>query len=213
MVSYLGSESLISRHQVEFFPGGNIYLGIDPGQTGCLAMIQFEGQDQNVGLLPKVQSNKKIIRFFDPLLIQVKSGEKTKNEYNEAAMVQALQEFSSCGTVVACTLEKVSAMPGQGVTSMFNFGMGFGLWRGMLSSMKIPYSLVHPATWKRLIMKDMPKEKDAARLRAIQLFPQAAAELSRKKDIGRADALLLAHYGCLTERLPFIENPVTTVLP
>ena len=159
-----------------------VFLGIDPGQTGCLALIQF-------------LEESKVVRFFDPPLFQVKSGAKIKNEYNEIAMARALKEFSSLGTEVVCTLEKVSAMPDQGVTSMFNFGMGFGLWRGMLSAFEIPYSLVHPATWKAALMKDMPKEKDAARMRAIQLYPQAAAELARKKDIGRADALLLAHYG------------------
>jgi crossover junction endodeoxyribonuclease RuvC len=164
-----------------------VFLGIDPGQTGCLAMIQ------------PLTSGPAIIRFFDPPLFQVKSGKKIKNEYNEILMARALKDFSSYTAAgvseVVCVLEKVSAMPDQGVVSMFNFGMGFGLWRGMLSALEIPYSLVHPATWKAALMKDMPKEKDAARLRATQLYPQAASELSRKKDIGRADALLLAHYG------------------
>jgi crossover junction endodeoxyribonuclease RuvC len=159
-----------------------VFLGIDPGQTGCLAAIQFLDEG-------------KIVRFFDPPLFQVKSGNKTKNEYNEVLMARALKEFAAMGTEVVCVLEKVSAMPDQGVTSMFNFGMGYGLWRGMLSAFEIPYSLVHPATWKKALMQDMPKEKDAARLRAVQLYPQAASELARKKDIGRADALLLAHYG------------------
>jgi crossover junction endodeoxyribonuclease RuvC len=193
-----------------------IFLGIDPGQTGCLAMIQPAytwGQTlptSGVGHVC-VQSNltssgelrddvpSQTIRFFDPPLFQVQNGKKIKNEYNEIAMARALKEFSACGTEVVVILEKVSAMPGQGVTSMFNFGMGFGLWRGMLSAFEIPYSLVHPATWKSVIMRDMPKEKDAARMRAIQLYPQAAVELSRKRDIGRADALLLAHYGILTQ--------------
>jgi len=168
---------------------GKIFLGIDPGQTGALARIE-------------ICDGVKTVRFFDPPLFQVKSGTKAKpkikNEYNEIAMARALKDFAFFPSGVAevvCVLEKVSAMPDQGVTSMFNFGMGFGLWRGMLSALEIPYSLVHPTTWKSVLMKDMPKEKDAARQRAIQLYPQAASELSRKKDIGRADALLLAHYG------------------
>ena len=167
------------------------FLGIDPGQTGCLASIK---QDLATGCT---------VKFFDIPLLELTSGKtkkgnpKIKHEYNEAAMAAALKDFIAGSPEVVCILEKVSAMPDQGVVSMFNFGMGFGLWRGMLSALQIPYSLVHPATWKAKIMKDMPKEKDAARLRAIQLYPQVAAELSRKKDIGRADALLLAHYGLL----------------
>jgi crossover junction endodeoxyribonuclease RuvC len=160
-----------------------IFLGIDPGQTGALAIITVVD-----GTINKIE-------FYDPPLFQLKSGTKIKNEYNEIDMAQNLQKFASSGDEVSCVLEKVSAMPGQGVTSMFNFGMGYGLWRGMLSAFKIPYSLVHPTTWKAKIMKDMPKEKEAAFMRALQLYPTVSEQLKRKKDIGRADALLLAHYG------------------
>ena len=164
-----------------------VHLGIDPGQTGCL-----------VSILEKDDGSKEI-KFFDPLLLDVKQGPKIKHEYDEAAMVAALRDFISQGQVVSCILEKVSAMPGQGVTSMFNFGMGYGIWRGILSALQVPYSLVHPLSWKKIVMRDMPKEKDAARMRAMQLYPTVADKLSRKRDIGRADALLLAHYGTLTQ--------------
>ncbi len=162
---------------------GKSFLGIDPGQTGCLAIIQMsDGGNTN-------------IRFYDPLLFEVKLGKKTKHEYDIVSMSSALCEFSKLEKETTCVLEKVSAMPGQGVTSMFNFGMGYGIWRGLLAAYGISHTLVHPMTWKKAIMRDMPKEKDAARLRASQLYPQVADQLSRKKDIGRADALLLAHYG------------------
>jgi len=165
---------------------GKTFLGIDPGQTGCLAVIRI------------LDDGSREIRFFDPPLFNVKSGKKLKHEYDEAGMALALLEFSTMEKETTCVLEKVGAMPGQGVTSMFNFGMGYGLWRGMLAALKVPYTLVSPVTWKKAIMMDMPKEKDAARQRAIQLYPQLAPQLSRKKDIGRADALLLAHYGIVS---------------
>ena len=85
----------------------------------------------------------------------------------------------------------------MGATSAFNFGMGFGMWQGICAASLIPYQLVHPATWKALLMKDMSKEKDASRVKAMQLYPQTAKDLTRKKDHGRADALLLAHYGTI----------------
>ena len=83
-------------------------------------------------------------------------------------------------------------MPGQGVASMFNFGMGYGIIQGVVSALGIPYELVTPQSWKKragLIGKD----KDNARTMAQQLYPDAP--LGRKKDIGRADALLIARFG------------------
>ncbi len=92
-------------------------------------------------------------------------------------------------------LEKVHAMPGNGVSSMFSFGENFGFWQGVLTTLKLPHTLVSPQTWKRVMMMDMGKEKEASVTRAIQLFPATAPFLQRKKDHNRADALLLAAYG------------------
>jgi hypothetical protein len=83
----------------------------------------------------------------------------------------------------------------MGVTSAFNFGMGFGMWIGICAALELPYQLVHPATWKARLMADMGKEKDASRVRAMQLYPYTAKDLARKKDHARGDALLLAHFG------------------
>ena len=107
---------------------------------------------------------------------------------------------------ILITIEKVSAMPsvvgddGQerrsmGATSAFNFGMGFGIWIGICAASLLPYELIHPATWKSKLLIGMPRGKDASRVKAMQLFPQIAKDLSRKKDHGRADALMLAIYG------------------
>jgi len=88
-------------------------------------------------------------------------------------------------------LEESQAMPGQGTRSMLTVGVGFGLWLGILAALTLPYTRVRPALWKRTL--GLGKDKEHARLRAMQLFP--GADLRRKKDHGRAEALLLAWYG------------------
>jgi crossover junction endodeoxyribonuclease RuvC len=93
-------------------------------------------------------------------------------------------------------IEKVGAMPKQGVASVFTFGYGFGVWIGALAALEIPYQLVTPQAWKKLLMAGEPKEKDASRVVARRMWPSQTEEsLSRKKDHGRADAALLAEYG------------------
>lgn len=92
-------------------------------------------------------------------------------------------------------IEKVHAMPGQGVCSMFSFGENFGHWQGILGALKIPYTLVAPQTWKKIMLKDMPKEKESSVQRCLQLYPQMVDSFKRKKDHNRADALLIAEYG------------------
>jgi len=93
---------------------------------------------------------------------------------------------------MVCALEKVHAMPGQGVTSMFSFGEGYGVWQGILAGLQIPFDLVAPQTWKKHTMRDCSKEKGASMVKALQLYPQADIRL--KKHHGRADALLIAEY-------------------
>lgn len=95
---------------------------------------------------------------------------------------------------VAVFIEKVSAMPGQGVSSMFRLGEGYGLWIGIISALKLPLTKVHPATWKKVMMQGI-SDKDAARGRAQELFPDAAGYFKRKLDCDRADAVLIAEYG------------------
>lgn len=162
-----------------------IWIGIDPGLSGAIAVI-----DANAGTL----------QFFDTPTVQVKSGRTVKNQMDPYAIITILRSFAEAHADVLVTLEKVGPMPGQGVTSMFNFGMGVGIWIGILAALKIPFQQVHPNTWKKLMMADMGKEKDASRIKAMQLFPQSAIELTRKKDHGRADALLLAAWAQRTRQ-------------
>lgn len=165
---------------------GVVHIGIDPGLTGAVAVLHPD----------------RTVEFFDTPTLQVKSGKKTKNIIDTFALVTILQGISANRDVMV-TIEKVNAMPGFdshgnrqtiGATSAFNFGMGFGIWVGVLAALRLPTQQVHPVRWKKSVMADAPKEKDASRVVAMRLYPSAAERLSRKKDHGRADALLMAEY-------------------
>ena len=90
-------------------------------------------------------------------------------------------------------IEQVSAMPGQGVTSMFNFGQSFGILKGICSAMHLPVYYVRPAKWKKYFNL-INSEKDASRTRAIEIFPYFSSQLSKKKDNNKADAILIASF-------------------
>jgi crossover junction endodeoxyribonuclease RuvC len=153
-----------------------IYVGIDPGLSGAIAIIN---QDKN------------IIHLIDtPVMATTKKGGKTKNDYLPYEMTVILKGLDSPHVFI----ESVHAMPGQGSTSMFRFGFGCGLWEGIIAALALPLTKVTPQAWKKELMAGM-KDKDAARIRAQELFPQCVEQLFRKKDCGRADALLIAEYG------------------
>lgn len=157
-------------------------IGIDPGQTGCLAVLAdgaFEA-------------------FIDmPTMPRPAGG----SQISGSELATALREIRSrhAGTSVLACLEAVSAMPGQGVSSMFRFGEGFGVVQGVLAALGIPVVMVHPARWKKALALT-GKDKDVARTLAMQRFPTAAAQLTRKKDVGRADAVLIAQWCVQTEQ-------------
>ena len=153
-----------------------LYIGIDPGLDGAVAYLN--DRDNSVIL-------------EDTPTLEVRSGKKRKREYNVSEMAHLLDVDTEDVIVV---LEKIHSMPGQGVRSMFSMGEGYGLWKGIISAYHMPLELVTPQAWKKVMMDGMGKEKDASRLKAIQLFPLSASNLSRKKDHGRADALLIAAY-------------------
>jgi hypothetical protein len=167
-----------------------LFLGVDPGVSGAVCAYDSETRE---------------IRFADTPIVTVKSGKTFKNQMDPHAASLLLQALSS-GQEVLVTIEKVAPMPSiqteegeerrtMGVTSSFNFGMGFGMWIGICAALQLPYELVHPATWKSKLLAGMARGKDASRVKAMQLFPQTAKDLARKRDHGRADALLLAVYG------------------
>jgi hypothetical protein len=150
-----------------------IYVGIDPGLDGALAII-----------FPDMQV------VCDTPTVNVVGKNGTKREYLTAEMAKILSSFREAE--VRAVVELVHAMPGQGVRSMFSMGYGVGLWEGLLAGSGIPYERVTPQRWKKALMDGMGKEKDASRFKAQQLFPKA--ELHLKKHHGRAEALLLAEW-------------------
>ena len=95
-------------------------------------------------------------------------------------------------------VEQVSAMPGQGVTSMFNFGQSFGVLKGVCAAMQLPIFFVRPAKWKKYYNL-INSQKDSSRVKAIEMFPKFSSMLSRKKDNNKADAILIANYHLNTQ--------------
>lgn len=108
-----------------------------------------------------------------------------------AAILRGYQD-SSEGLLVG--IEKVHSMPGQGVASTFCFGEGYGVWLGILAALGIRHELITPQSWKKSLMDGQLKDKDASRLVAMRLFPEAGNQLQLKKHHGRADALLIAEF-------------------
>lgn len=158
-------------------------LGIDPGQTGAIAAI----------------ADGRFAGFVDmPVMPRAAGGQ----HINEGALADALRELLAAhsGASVFAVLEEVGAMPKQGVSSTFRFGESYGVIRGVLGALRIPRMQVRPERWKKYLQL-AGKEKDAARTVAIQRHPNAAAQLTRKKDVGRADALLIATWAEITEQV------------
>ncbi len=152
------------------------FLGIDPGISGAVALLHPDDS----------------ARFWDTP--SIKSG--GKREYDGARMHEILVEAQPpMGVVLHAYVERAQAMPKQGVTSTFNYGKGYGLWLGLLIGLGIPYTLVSPRTWRKVMMPDMAKDKGASLLRAKQLFPAVRRYLQLVKDHDKAEALLIAAYG------------------
>jgi crossover junction endodeoxyribonuclease RuvC len=152
---------------------GRMIIGIDPGISGALAFL-----DDKFCLLVCVDMPTMILN-------------KSKNQVNAAELASIISSFSSSSGTIA-HLERVAAMPGQGVVSMFNFGMAYGVVQGILGALRIPVILVSPVVWKKRAGLQ-GKDKDMARTVAQHLYP--GASLARKKDIGKADAILIARFG------------------
>ncbi len=150
-------------------------LGCDPGAKGAIAVL-----DADTGRLERV---------FDMPTVEIMVGGKAKTRISPEILAEELRAYAGSTAYV----EKVGAMPGQGVTSMFAFGEAYGLLRGVLSGLGIAYTLMPPAVWKKAMK--VPEGKDGSRAMAAQMFPYAAGEFKRVKDDGRAEASLIARAG------------------
>ena len=122
-------------------------------------------------------------------------GKKNKKQVNGAQIYNEISKRISLidKENIRVVIEQVSAMPGQGVTSMFNFGQSFGILKGICSAMQLPLFFVRPAKWKKHFNL-INSQKDASRTRAIEIFPYFSSQLSKKKDSNKADAILIASF-------------------
>ena len=154
-----------------------LIIGIDPGISGAICFFE-NGVIKDIIDMPVMAEGKKNKR-------QVNGSQL----YNE--IVIRIKKFSKKDIFVV--VEQVSAMPGQGVTSMFNFGQSFGVIKGICSAMQLPIYFVRPTKWKKHFNL-LKTEKDASRSKVIEIFPYISSKLSRKKDSNKADAILLASY-------------------
>ena len=154
-----------------------LIIGIDPGISGSICFLD----------------NGKILDVIEmPTMTDGKKNKKQVNGsqvYNE--VTKRIKQFEK--NQIRVVIEHVSAMPGQGVTSMFNFGQSFGILKGICTAMQLPMYFVRPAKWKKYFNL-LNSEKDASRTRAIEIFPYFSSQLSRKKDSNKADAILIASF-------------------
>ena len=154
-----------------------LIIGIDPGISGSICFFE-DGRILDVVEMPTMtegKKNKKQVngsQIYNEIFNRIK--QRDKNE-------------------IKVIIEQVSAMPGQGVTSMFNFGQSYGILKGICSAMRLPMYFVRPAKWKKYFNL-INSEKDASRTRAIEIFPDFSSQLSRKKDSNKADAILIASF-------------------
>ena len=154
-----------------------LIIGIDPGISGSICFLQ-DGKILDVIEMPTMTEGKKNKKQVN--------GSQIYNEIFKRINKIEKQE-------IRIVIEQVSAMPGQGVTSMFNFGQSFGILKGISSAMQLPMYFVRPTKWKKYFNL-INSEKDASRTRAIEIFPYFSSQLSKKKDSNKADAILIASF-------------------
>ena len=149
-------------------------IGVDPGLSGAIAVMSSES-----------------LKIFDMPTMTVERNGKAKRQVSATELAHILSSAKSddCHVFV----EKVSAMAGQGVTSVFSFGRSFGMIEGILAALHMPVTYVAPATWVKAVHRGAGK--DASRQRAMELFPDNQADFKRVKDDGRSDASLIAYWG------------------
>ena len=154
-----------------------LIIGIDPGISGAICFFE-DGEVKEIIDMPVMADGKKNKRQINGPQV-----------YNE--ILKRINKFQKKDMIVV--IEQVSAMPGQGVTSMFNFGQSFGVLKGICSAMQLSMFFIRPAKWKKYFGL-IKTEKDASRTKVIEIFPYISSQLSRKKDSNKADSILIASF-------------------
>ena len=152
-----------------------IIIGIDPGVSGAICIL----------------TDGKITEIYEmPTMID---GKKNKKQVNGAEITNIINKELVNEKDINVVIEHVSAMPGQGVTSMFNFGQSFGVLKGICAALKLPVHFIRPVKWKKHFNL-INTEKDASRTKVIEVFPYISSKISKKKDANKADAILIARF-------------------
>ena len=150
-------------------------IGIDPGLSGAIAVLD----------------NNKVLKIYDmPVMAE---GKKNKRQLNSAQLVNIIKENIENREEINVVVEQVNAMPGQGVTSMFNFGQTFGAIKGVCAALNLPVFFIRPSKWKKYF-ELINSSKDSSRTKAIEMYPSIANQLSKKKDVNKSDAILIARF-------------------
>ena len=150
-------------------------IGIDPGLSGGIAVLE----------------NNKVLNIFDmPVMSE---GKKNKRQLNSAQLVTLIKANVKSNEDIAVIVEQVNAMPGQGVTSMFNFGQTFGAIKGVCAALELPIFFVRPSKWKKHF-ELINSSKDSSRTKAIEMYPALSNNLAKKKDVNKSDAILIARF-------------------
>ncbi len=150
-------------------------IGIDPGLSGAIAVLK----------------DIKVLSLFEmPVMAE---GKKNKRQLNSAQLVNIIKENTNDDEEIAVIVEQVNAMPGQGVTSMFNFGQTFGAIKGVCAALGLPIFFVRPSKWKKHF-ELINSSKDASRTKVIEMYPSFSKQLAKKKDVNKSDAILIARF-------------------
>ncbi len=150
-------------------------VGIDPGLNGAIAFLE----------------NNRVLGIFDmPVMSE---GKKNKRQLNSAQLVNILKDNMDDEKNTIIIVEQVNAMPGQGVTSMFNFGQTFGAIKGVCAALNLPIFFVRPSKWKKHF-ELINSSKDASRTKVIEMYPSLSNQLTKKKDVNKSDAILIAKF-------------------
>ena len=150
-------------------------IGIDPGLSGAIAILE----------------DNKVLGIYDiPVMSE---GKKNKRQLNSAQLVKIIRENINPEDEIVVVVEQVNAMPGQGVTSMFNFGQTFGAIKGICAALELPIFFARPSKWKKHF-ELINSSKDASRTKAIEMYPSLSNKLSKKKDVNKSDAILIARF-------------------
>ena len=150
-------------------------IGIDPGLSGAIA----------------VMNDKKVMNMYDmPVMAE---GKKNKRQLNSSQLVNIIKENINEDEDTIVVVEQVNAMPGQGVTSMFNFGQTFGAIKGVCAALKLPIFFVRPSKWKKHF-ELINSSKDASRTKVIEMYPTLSGQLAKKRDVNKSDAILIAKF-------------------